>query len=183
MDEGFITGSNGKRADARNSLIILTSNLGAADAEKNAIGFGSQERSGDDDRAVKQYFKPEFRNRLDGVVKFGKLDQLSLRKIVGKMIAELNELLADRNMRIRVSERAVDKIIKEGYDSKMGARPMARKITELVRVPLSKKILFENLEPGSTVKVDCVSDNITFEVLGEHQAIGKDGIVRIDDLD
>jgi ATP-dependent Clp protease ATP-binding subunit ClpA len=183
MDEGFITGSNGKRADARNSLIILTSNLGAADAEKNAIGFGSQERSGDDDRAVKQYFKPEFRNRLDGVVKFGKLDQLSLRKIVGKMIAELNELLADRNMRIRVSERAVDKIIKEGYDSKMGARPMARKITELVRVPLSKKILFENLEPGSTVKVDCVDDTMTFEVLGEHQAIGKDGIVRIDDLD
>ena len=183
MDEGFITGSNGKRADARNSLIVLTSNLGAADMEKNAIGFGSQERSGDDDRAVKQYFKPEFRNRIDGVVKFGKLDQMSLRKIVGKMIAELNELLADRNMRLRVSENAVDKIIKEGYDSKMGARPMARKITELVRVPLSKKILFENLQPGSTVKVDCVDDTITFEVLGEHQAIGKDGIVRIDDLD
>ena len=183
MDEGFITGSNGKRADARNSLIVLTSNLGAADMEKNAIGFGSQERSGDDDRAVKQYFKPEFRNRIDGVVKFGKLDQMSLRKIVGKMIAELNELLADRNMRLRVSENAVDKIIKEGYDSKMGARPMARKITELVRVPLSKKILFENLQPGSTVKVDCVDDAITFEVLGEHQAIGKDGIVRIDDLD
>jgi ATP-dependent Clp protease ATP-binding subunit ClpA len=183
MDEGFITGSNGKRADARNSLIVLTSNLGAADMEKNAIGFGSQERSGDDDRAVKQYFKPEFRNRIDGVVKFGKLDQMSLRKIVGKMIAELNELLADRNMRLRVSENAVDKIIKEGYDSKMGARPMARKITELVRVPLSKKILFENLQPGSTVKVDCVDDAITFEVLGEHQAIGKDGIVRIADLD
>lgn len=183
MDEGFITGSNGKRADARNSLIVLTSNLGAADMEKNTIGFGSQERSGDDDRAVKQYFKPEFRNRIDGVVKFGKLDQLSLRKIVGKMIAELNELLADRNMRLRVSENAVDKIIAEGYDSKMGARPMARKITELVRVPLSKKILFENLQPGSTVKVDCVDDAITFEVLGEHQAIGKDGIVRVDDLD
>ena len=183
MDEGFITGSNGKRADARNSLIILTSNLGAADMEKNAIGFGSQERVGDDDRAVKRYFRPEFRNRLDGVVKFDKLDQMSLRKIVGKMLAELNELLADRSMRVRVSERAVDKIIKEGYDSKMGARPMARKITELVRVPLSKKILFEKLEPGSTVKVDCVDNAMTFEVLGEHQAIGKDGIVRIDDLD
>jgi ATP-dependent Clp protease ATP-binding subunit ClpA len=183
MDEGFITGSNGKRADARNSLIVLTSNLGAADAEKNAIGFGSQERSGDDDRAVKQYFRPEFRNRLDGVVKFDKLDTLSLRKIVGKMLAELNELLADRSMRVRVSERAVDKIIKEGYDSKMGARPLARKITELVRVPLSKKILFEKLNPGSTVKVDCVDDAVTFEVLGERQTIGQDGIVRIDDLD
>ena len=183
MDEGFVTGSNGKRADARNSLIVLTSNLGAADMEKNAIGFGSQERTGDDDKAVKKFFRPEFRNRLDGVVKFGKLDKLSLRKIVGKMIAELNDLLTDRNMRLRVSEAAVDKIIEEGYDSKMGARPMARKITELVRVPLSKKILFENLQPGSTVKVDCVDNTMTFEVIGEHQAIGKDGIVRIDDLD
>ena len=183
MDEGFVTGSNGKRADARNSLIVLTSNLGAADMEKNAIGFGSQERVGDDDKAVKKFFRPEFRNRLDGVVKFGKLDKLSLRKIVGKMIAELNDLLTDRNMRLRVSEAAVDKIIAEGYDSKMGARPMARKITELVRVPLSKKILFENLQPGSTVKVDCVDNTMTFEVIGEHQAIGKDGIVRIDDLD
>lgn len=183
MDEGFVTGSNGKRADGRNSLIVLTSNLGAADMEKNAIGFGSQERTGDDDKAVQKYFRPEFRNRLDGVVKFGKLDQLSLRKIVGKMIAELNELLADRNMKLRVSERAVDKIIQEGYDSKMGARPMARKITELIRVPLSKKILFENLEPGSTIRVDCVDDVISFEVMGEHQAIGKDGIVRINDLD
>ena len=183
MDEGFVTGSNGKRADARNSLIVLTSNLGAADMEKNAIGFGSQERTGDDDKAVKKFFRPEFRNRLDGVVKFGKLDKLSLRKIVGKMIAELNDLLTDRNMRLRVSEAAVDKIIAEGYDSKMGARPMARKITELVRVPLSKKILFENLQPGSTVKVDCVDNTMTFEVIGEHQAIGKDGIVRIDDLD
>lgn len=183
MDEGFITGSNGKRADARNSLIVLTSNLGAADMEKNAIGFGDQERVGEDDKAVKKYFRPEFRNRLDGVVKFGKLDQLSLRKIVGKMIAELNDLLADRNMRVRVSETAVDKIISDGYDSKMGARPMARMITQLIRVPLSKKILFENVEPGSTIKVDCVNDVMQFEVMGEGQTIGKDGIVRIDDLD
>ena len=183
MDEGFITGSNGKRADARNSLIVLTSNLGAADMEKNAIGFGSQERVGEDDKAVKKYFRPEFRNRLDGVVKFGKLDQLSLRKIVGKMIAELNDLLADRNMRVRVSERAVDKIIADGYDSKMGARPMARMITQLIRVPLSKKILFENVEPGSTIKVDYLNDAMQFEVIGEGQTIGTDGIVRIDDLD
>ena len=183
MDEGFITGSNGKRADARNSLIVLTSNLGAADMEKNTIGFGEQERVGDDDKAVKKYFKPEFRNRLDGVVKFGKLDKLSLRKIVAKMIAELNDLLADRNLRVRVSESAVDKIINDGYDSKMGARPMARKITQLIRVPLSKKILFENVSPGSIIRVDCVDNNMHFEVVGEHQAIGEDGIVRIDDLD
>lgn len=179
MDEGFITGSNGKRADARNSLVIMTSNLGAVDMEKNAIGFGDQEREGDDDKAVKKYFKPEFRNRLDGVVKFNKLDKLSLRKIVGKMIAELNELLVDQNLRVRVSESAVDKIINEGYDSKMGARPMSRKITQLIRVPLSKKILFETIEPDSTVRVDCKNDVITFEIVSKNQVIGADGIVRL----
>ena len=183
MDEGFVTGSNGKRADARNSLIVLTSNLGAADMEKNAVGFGSFERSGEDDRAVKTYFTPEFRNRLDGVIKFQKLDQLSLRKIVGKIIAELNELLAERKMRVRVSERAVDKIIKDGYDDKMGARPLERKVNQLIRVPLSKKILFENLEPGNTIEVDCVDDAMAFNVLSENQTVGKDQIVRINDLD
>ncbi len=183
MDEGFITGSNGKRADARNCLIVLTSNLGASAMEKNAIGFGSQERSGDDDRAVKQYFKPEFRNRIDSIVKFNSLDKLSLRKIVGKMIAELNELLSDRNIRIRVSESAVDNIIEKGYDSRMGARPMSRMISQLIRVPLSKKILFEKLESGCTVKVDCYNNEMTFEVLEKHQLIGSDGLVRVNDLD
>ena len=182
MDEGFVTGSNGKRADARNSLIIMTSNLGAADMEKNAIGFGDQERVGEDDKAVKKYFKPEFRNRLDGVVKFNKLDKLSLRKIVGKMISELNDLLVDQNLKIRVSENAVDKIINEGYDSKMGARPMSRKITQLIRVPLSKKILFENIESGSIIRVNCANNIIDFEVVRERQVVGSDGIVRVDVL-
>jgi ATP-dependent Clp protease ATP-binding subunit ClpA len=183
MDEGFITGSNGKKADARNCLIIMTSNLGAADAEKNAIGFGSQERIGEDDKAVKKYFKPEFRNRLDGVVKFNRLDNLSLRKIVAKMIAELNELLSDRNMKVRVSELAVDRIIEEGYNSNMGARPLARAITELVRVPLSKKILFENLQPGSIIRVDYRNKKMVLDIIEQHHAIGKDGIVRVDGLD
>ena len=183
MDEGFITGSNGKRADARNSLIVLTSNLGASDMEKNTIGFGSQEAVGADDKAVKRYFRPEFRNRLDGVVKFNKLDKLSLRKIVGKMIAELNDLLTDRNLRVRVSEAAVDRIIEEGYDSNMGARPMSRKITEIIRVPLSKKILFENIEAGSTIKVECINDKISFFIIGRGQTIDKNGIVRLNDLD
>ena len=179
MDEGFITGSNGKRADARNSMVIMTSNLGAQEMEKNAIGFGDQERVGDDEKAVKKYFKPEFRNRLDGVVKFNKLDKLSLRKIVGKMIAELNELLVDQNLRVHSTESTVDKIINEGHDSKMGARPMSRKITQLIRVPLSKKILFETIEPGSTVRVDCKNNTITFEIIGKNEHIGADGIVRL----
>ena len=152
MDEGMITSSNGKKADCRNCIVILTSNLGAADSEKNTIGFGrSLERTGEDDKAVKDFFKPEFRNRLDGIVKFNKLDKLSMRKIVGKFIGEVNDLLQDKHIKIRLSEAAVDYLIETGFDAKMGARPLQRKINEVIKVPLSKKILFENIGENCTV--------------------------------
>jgi ATP-dependent Clp protease ATP-binding subunit ClpA len=184
LDEGFVTGSNGKKADARNCMIILTSNLGAADREKSVIGFGDNDNNDADDRAIKQFFKPEFRNRLDAVVKFNNLDKLSLRKIVGKLIAELNELLTDRGLRLRVTEGVVDKIIDEGYDRNMGARPLARKITELIRVPLSKKILFENVKDGSIVQVMTDNNNdIKFMIVDQSTVgINKDnGIIEIND--
>jgi len=164
MDEGSVTSSNGKKADCRNAIIILTSNLGAADNEKNTIGFTqSLEKTGEDDRAVKDFFKPEFRNRLDGVVKFAKLDQLSMRKIVNKFINELNELLLEKQLRVRLTEKAVDELITNGFDSKMGARPLQRKINDLIKVPLSKKILFENVLPGTTVIVDFCNSNFEFQ--------------------
>ena len=147
MDEGVVTSSNGKRADCRNSIIVLTSNLGAADNERNTIGFSqSLQKTGEEDIAVKEYFKPEFRNRLDGVIKFNKLDKIVIKKIVDKLIYELNELLQDKKINIKLTEKALDHIIEQGYDSKMGARPLARKINELIKVPLSKKILFENIK-------------------------------------
>ena len=180
MDEGVITGSNGKKADARNCLVIMTSNLGAADAERNAIGFGSLERSGDDDAAVKDFFRPEFRNRMDGVVKFRKLDKLSLRKIVAKLIAEMNELLQDKAIKLKVTEQVIDKIIAEGYDEKMGARPLARKINELIKVPLSRKIVFDKLARGVTITAHVNKDNVEFET-HNGSAVGADGIIRIDD--
>lgn len=183
MDEGVVTGSNGKKADARNCLIVMTSNLGATEMEKNAIGFGDQTRTGEDDAAIREYFRPEFRNRIDSVVKFNSLDQMSLRKIVGKMIAELNELLSDRHIKIRVSEAAVDHIIEQGYDNKMGARPMYRKINELIRVPLSKKILFERVEANSIISVDSNGDEMLFSTTNQYENVDKDGIVRINDLD
>ena len=128
MDEGLITASNGKKADCRNAIIILTSNLGAADNEKNNIGFGrSLERTGEDDRAVKEFFKPEFRNRLDAICKFNKLDQLSMRKIVVKFVNEMNELLTDKNIRVKLTEAAVDHLVEQGFDSKMGARQLAQR--------------------------------------------------------
>lgn len=165
MDEGTVTSSNGKKADCRNAIIILTSNLGAADNEKNAIGFGKLQKSGEDDKAVKEFFKPEFRNRLDGIVKFNKLDTLSMRKIVNKFIAELNDLMQDKQLRVRLTEKAVDELVANGFDPKMGARPLQRKINDLIKVPLSKKILFENINEGTTIIVDFADNEFAFQTV------------------
>ena len=164
MDEGTITSSNGKKADCRNAIVILTSNLGAADNERNTIGFTKElQKSGEDDKAVKDFFKPEFRNRLDGVVKFAKLDDLSMRKIVSKFIGELNDLLTDKQLRVRLTEGAVDELVNQGFDPKMGARPLQRKINDFIKVPLSKRILFDKIAPLSTVVIDFHDKEFTFQ--------------------
>ena len=177
MDEGTITSSNGKKADCRNAMVILTSNLGAADNEKNNIGFGKDmQKSDEDDRAVKDFFKPEFRNRLDGIVKFAKLDDLSMRKIVSKFIGELNDLLADKQLRVRLTEAAVDELVNKGFDAKMGARPLQRKINDLIKVPLSKRILFDKIAPVSTVVIDFSNQEFTFQAISN-----TDSTFRIDE--
>jgi ATP-dependent Clp protease ATP-binding subunit ClpA len=164
MDEGTVASSNGKKADCRNSIIILTSNLGAADNEKNTIGFTTAlEKSGEDDKAVKEFFKPEFRNRLDGVIKFNRLDKFSMRKIVNKFINELNDLLQGRQLRVRLTEKAVDELLLNGFDDKMGARPLQRKINDSIKAPLSKKILFDNIISGTTIIVDFSNKEFTFQ--------------------
>ena len=163
MDEGFVTSSNGKRADARNSILIMTSNLGAADNERNTIGFTEAlERSGEDDRAVKEFFKPEFRNRLDAICKFKHLDNFSMKKIVAKFISEINDLLSDRQIKLRLTESAIDYLVEKGFDKKMGARPLARTINEKIKVPISKKILFEGLGNGCIITVDYEDKDLTF---------------------
>jgi ATP-dependent Clp protease ATP-binding subunit ClpA len=149
LDEGRITGSNGKTVDCKNTIVIMTSNLGARDNEGNAIGFGDQEKTGNEDRAMKEFFKPELRNRIDVVCKFNKLDKLAIKKIVVKFIDELKTSLVDRNIKLVLAESAVNYLADQGYDPKMGARPLGRKIDELIRVPLSKKILFDQLRDVS----------------------------------
>ncbi|MDC0862911.1 ATP-dependent Clp protease ATP-binding subunit [bacterium] len=147
MDEGTVTGSNGKTVDVKNCVIILTSNLGARDNENNTIGFGQElTKTGSEDKAVKDFFKPELRNRLDLTVKFKALEPIAIKKIVAKFINELRISLQDKNINIIVTEPLVDHLVEVGYDPKMGARPLGRKIDELIKVPLSKKILFEKLE-------------------------------------
>ncbi len=188
MDEGMVTSSNGKKADCRNCIVILTSNLGAADNERNNIGFGRDlQKTGEDDKAVKDFFKPEFRNRLDGIVKFAKLDQMSMRKIVGKFVGEINALLAEREIKVRLSEKAIDEIIATGFDAKMGARPVQRKINDLVKVPLSKKILFDNIGPNTIMAVDFVDGEFTFEAqsafdIASQPMVDENGFIVLDQV-
>ena len=180
LDEGRITGSSGKEVNCKNAIIILTSNLGSSDNERNNIGFGAQEKSGEDDRALKEFFKPEFRNRLDLVCKFGKLDMLAIKKIVVKFTEELKTALSEKHeITLTLTEPVIEYLADRGYDKKMGARPLARKIDELVRVPLSKKILFERIKNAQITAV-LVDDKIEFNVLQLNTAkVNSDGIIEI----
>ena len=154
LDEGHITSANGKTVDCKNTIIIMTSNLGARDNENNNIGFGVDlAKTGSEDKAMKDFFKPELRNRIDQVCKFNKLDRLAIKKIVVKFIDELKSSLSDKNIRITLSEDVIDHLADVGYDPKMGARPLGRKIDELVRVPLSKRILFDRLQDCNLLAV------------------------------
>jgi ATP-dependent Clp protease ATP-binding subunit ClpA len=184
LDEGRITGTNGKTVNAKNTIVIMTSNLGSADSERNNIGFGDQDKSGEDDKALKEFFKPELRNRIDMICKFTKLDTLAIKKIVVKFVNELKTQLTDQhNINMTLTEELIDHLAKIGYDPKMGARPLARKIDELIRVPLSKKILFEKVN-NSNIVADYVNDQVVFDItvkLSETMAtVGTDGIIRLE---
>jgi ATP-dependent Clp protease ATP-binding subunit ClpA len=160
----------------------MTSNLGAADNERNNIGFGqSLERSGQEDRAMKDFFKPELRNRIDQVCKFKKLDTLAIKKIVLKFVDELQISLMTKNIRLSLSEPVIDLLAEKGYDNKMGARPLGRKIDELIRIPLSKRILFEGLENCAlyaTVNNDLIEFAIQDTV--SQPTVDQDGFIRLD---
>lgn len=162
MDDGKLQGSNGKGADFRNGILVMTANLGAREGDGNRIGFGDQERTGEDDKATKEFFSPEFRNRLDAIVKFKKLDTLHIKRIVNKFVKELNELIKERGHKIRLSESAVAEIVRIGYDPKMGARPIERTINDKIKVPVSKMILFGDLPSGATIRVDLVEGEFIF---------------------
>ena len=164
MDNGFVTGSNGKQADGRNSILIMTSNLGAADNEANTIGFNDLEKDGEDDKAYKKFFAPEFRNRLDGTIKFGNLSEDVVRTIVGKFIQELNNQVKDKNISIKANVDAINWLAKKGYNRKMGARPLSRLIDKEIKTPLSKKVLFGELVDGGIVGISIADDKPVFDI-------------------
>jgi ATP-dependent Clp protease ATP-binding subunit ClpA len=164
MDNGFVTGSNGKQADGRNTILIMTSNLGARDNENNTIGFGELGKDGEDDKAVKKFFAPEFRNRLDAVIKFTKLSQEVVTQIVKKFIGELNSQMKDKSIEIVLTGAATKWLAENGYDKKMGARPLARLIDNKIKSPLSRRVLFGDLVDGGKVTVDLQDNELTFAV-------------------
>ena len=174
MDNGFVTGSNGKVADGRNCILIMTSNLGARDNENNTIGFGELEKDGEDDKAVKKFFAPEFRNRLDAVIKFSKLSQTVVIQIVKKFVAELNDQLKDKNIEIVLNNESVKWLADQGFDSKMGARPLARLIDNKLKSPLSRKVLFGDLQNGGRVNVQLQDSDLVFEITELPKPLSKE---------
>ena len=168
MDNGSLSDANGRAVDFRNVILIMTTNAGAADAAKAEIGFGRSESSNDeDDKAIKRLFTPEFRNRLDALVKFSPLDKTSISKVVDKFIIQLEAQLTDRKILFEVSKAANTWIADKGYDRKFGARPLSRTIQEFIKKPLADEILFGKLKKGGLVRVglDKKKDELTFEIL------------------
>ena len=159
MDNGFITGSNGKQADCRNLILIITTNAGAQASEKNAIGFGKQDKDYSD-AELKKFFAPEFRNRLDSVVTFGKLTKETMIKIVGKFMVELKGQIKEKAIRIKISDDAIDWLIEKGFDAKMGARPLQRVIDKEIKRPLAKLMLFGDLKGGGALSIVVENDNL-----------------------
>ena len=159
MDNGMITSSDGKTVSARNAIVILTSNLGARDAEKNGIGFGNENINDDaQDQAVKSFFAPEFRNRLDAVVQFKKLNKTLMKSVTVKFLRELEDMLEPRNIVVEYDDEVVEWLTNKGFTPTMGARPMARLINEKIKKPLAKKILFGT--DVDLVKLKVIDDGI-----------------------
>ncbi|MGH7008970.1 MAG: ATP-dependent Clp protease ATP-binding subunit ClpA, partial [Stellaceae bacterium] len=162
MDYGKLTDHNGKNVDFRNVILIMTTNAGASDLAKPAIGFGNDVRTGDDEEAINRMFTPEFRNRLDAVISFASLTPETVGRVVDKFILQLEEQLADRNVTIELDEAARKWLAEKGYDRLYGARPLARLIQEHVKKPLAEELLFGKLAKGGVVQVRRDGDKLAF---------------------
>jgi ATP-dependent Clp protease ATP-binding subunit ClpA len=153
MDHGKLTDHNGKQVDFRNTIIIMTTNAGAAEMQKAAIGFGSTKRTGDDEEAINRLFAPEFRNRLDAVIPFGSLPTPVIHKVVEKFMMQLEAQLAERGVTFELTPEATAWLGEKGFDERMGARPLSRVIQDHIKKPLADEVLFGKLKNGGTVKV------------------------------
>ena len=164
MDHGKLTDHNGKTVDFRNVILIMTTNAGASDLAKEAIGFGRETREGEDEDAIKRLFTPEFRNRLDAIIAFAPLGPEIVARVVEKFVMQLEAQLADRNVTIELSSAAKEWLAERGYDRLYGARPLARVIQEHIKKPLAEELLFGRLVKGGAVKVTLKDDRLAFEI-------------------
>ncbi len=173
MDNGTLTDHNGKKIDFRNVILIMTTNAGASEMAKNAIGFGAGAREGEDEEAIKRLFTPEFRNRLDATVAFDYLETETVTRVVEKFILELEMQLGDRNVEIAVDEDAKLWLANKGYDRMFGARPLSRLIQEKIKKELADELLFGRLQRGGEVTVRLKNDALAFEIVSHAPNPGK----------
>jgi len=164
MDHGKLTDHNGKKIDFRNVVLIMTTNAGATEMAKQAIGFTRGLREGEDEEAIRKMFTPEFRNRLDAVIGFRSLDAEVVAKVVDKFVMQLEAQLSDRNVTIQLSDDSRHWLAERGYTKEFGARPLARLIQEKIKKPLAEELLFGKLAKGGHVVVRLTDDALTFDV-------------------
>ena len=174
MDHGKLTDHNGRAVDFRNVILIMTSNAGAAEQAKEAIGFGRERRTGEDTAAIERMFTPEFRNRLDAIISFARLPKETIMQVVEKFVLQLEAQLMDRNVHIELTPAAAAWIADKGYDDKMGARPLGRVIQEYIKKPLAEELLFGKLTKGGLVKVGVKGDvlDLQFEAPAQPRLTG-----------
>jgi ATP-dependent Clp protease ATP-binding subunit ClpA len=165
MDHGTLTDNNGRKADFRNVVIVMTTNAGATEMNRPSIGFRHQDHSSDGMEAIKRLFTPEFRNRLDAIIQFNPLDPTVITQVVDKFIFELEAQLQEKGVSIEVDESARLWLAERGYDPKMGARPMARVIQEHIKKPLAEELLFGRLVGGGDVLIRAEADQLVCEVV------------------
>ena len=179
MDNGFITASNGKQADCRNLILILTTNAGAADADKNAIGFGAQQKDYSD-KELNKFFSPEFRNRLDGIVTFKKLGKDVTAKVVEKFIDQVREQVKEKGIRIKIDKAAINWLIDKGFDNKMGARPLQRIIDKEIKKDLARMMLFGDLKNGGWLQITTDGDKLQLVAKGKEPKLPLLGVENIE---
>jgi len=177
MDHGTVTSSQGKSASARNAIVIFTSNLGAAAMEKELIGFTKDDHRDEDTQAINRFFTPEFRNRLDAIIKFNKLNKDNMESIVDKFLKELNALSGNKNVNIVCDPAAKQWLIDKGFDKNMGARPLARVIAENIKKPLSREMLFGKLRNGGAVMITVKDSKLDFEYLSNPEPTDADKLL------
>ena len=165
MDNGKLTDHHGKTVDFRNSILIMTTNAGAADMAREGVGFGSVERVGEDEEAIKRMFTPEFRNRLDATIAFDYLPPAIVSRVIDKFILQLELQLQERDVHISVADDAKAWLIERGYDRMYGARPLGRLIQEKIKQPLAEELLFGKLVHGGEVRVHTKDDGLGFEIV------------------